>query len=84
VTCITTKPHSLSPHQHITHLGNPQVGWDWTRERVIVIASIEAASDTFNKCVNKMISPSCTRQSRDGTRGKSRPEVAPDQPEWSV
>src|SRR5580658_6517074 len=44
VTCIT-KPHPQSPHEHITHLGNPQVGWEWTREQVI--ASIEARTNTF-------------------------------------
>ena len=44
VTCIT-KPHPVSPHEHISHLGNPRVGWEWTRERVI--ASIEAGSNTF-------------------------------------
>ena len=44
VTCIT-KPHPLSPHEHISHLGNPQVGWEWTREQVI--ASIEAGTNTF-------------------------------------
>ena len=44
VTCIT-KPHPQSPHEHITHLGNPQAGWEWTRERVI--ASIEDGSNTF-------------------------------------
>ena len=44
VTCIT-KPHPLSPHEHITHLGNPQGGWEWTREQVI--ASIEAGTNTF-------------------------------------
>jgi uncharacterized protein DUF3892 len=44
VTCIT-KPHPLSPHEHISHLGNPQAGWEWTREQVI--ASIEAGTNTF-------------------------------------
>jgi len=44
VTCIT-KPHPLSPHEHISHVGNPQAGWEWTREQVI--ASIEAGTDTF-------------------------------------
>ena len=37
VTCIT-KPHPQSPHEHITHLGNPRTpsgGWMWTREQVI-------------------------------------------------
>ena len=44
VTCIT-KPHPQSPHEHITHLGNPQAGWKWTREDVI--RSIEAGTNTF-------------------------------------
>lgn len=43
VTCIT-KPHPGSPHEHITHLGNPPA-WMWTREQVI--ASIEAKTNTF-------------------------------------
>ena len=44
VTCIT-KPHPQSPHEHITHLGNPRNGWMWTREQVI--ASIDAKTNTF-------------------------------------
>jgi hypothetical protein len=44
VTCIT-KPHPQSPHEHITHLGNPEAGWEWTRERVIT--SIDAGTNTF-------------------------------------
>jgi hypothetical protein len=44
VTCIT-KPHPQSPHEHITHLGNPQVPWEWTRDQVI--ASIDAGANTF-------------------------------------
>lgn len=44
VTCIT-KPHPQSPHEHITHLGNPAAGWTWTREQVI--RSIEAGTNTF-------------------------------------
>jgi len=44
VTCIT-KPDPQSPHEHITHLGNPSAGWKWTREQVI--ASIEAGTNTF-------------------------------------
>ena len=44
VTCIT-KPHPLSPHEHITHLGNSRAGWKWTREQVI--ASIDAKTNTF-------------------------------------
>jgi hypothetical protein len=44
VTCIT-KPHPSSPHEHITHLGNPAGGWVWPRDQVI--ASIEAKENTF-------------------------------------
>lgn len=43
VTCIR-KPHPMSPHEHITHLGNPP-NWEWTREQVI--ASIDAGTNTF-------------------------------------
>lgn len=43
VTCII-KPHPESPHEHITHLGNPPK-WLWSREQVI--ASIEAKTNTF-------------------------------------
>jgi len=43
VTCIV-KPHPLSPHEHITHIGNPPT-WIWEREKVI--ASIEAKTNTF-------------------------------------
>lgn len=43
VTCIT-KPHPQSPHEHITHLGNPPA-WVWTRGQVI--ASIDAKTNTF-------------------------------------
>lgn len=43
VTCIV-KPHPLSPHEHITYLGNPPT-WIWAREQVI--ASIEARTNTF-------------------------------------
>ena len=39
------KPHPLSPHEHITHLGNPAANWKWTREAVI--ASIDAGTNTF-------------------------------------
>lgn len=44
VTCIL-KPHPQSPHEHITHLGNPAANWMWTRERVI--ESIDAKTNTF-------------------------------------
>jgi hypothetical protein len=43
VTCII-KPHPQSPHEHITHVGNPPT-WVWRREDVI--ASIDARSNTF-------------------------------------
>jgi hypothetical protein len=44
VTCIT-KPHPQSPHEHITHLGNPAANWKWTSEQVI--GSIDAKTNTF-------------------------------------
>jgi hypothetical protein len=44
VTCIT-KPDPQSPHEHITHVGNPKGGWKWTREQVI--ESIDAKANTF-------------------------------------
>ncbi len=43
ITCIT-KPNRFSPHEHITHLGNPP-SWVWPREKVI--QSIESGSNTF-------------------------------------
>lgn len=43
VTCII-KPHPQSPHEHITHVGNPPT-WVWRREDAI--ASIDARSNTF-------------------------------------
>lgn len=43
VKCIV-KPNPQSPHEHITHLGNPG-SWIWTREQVI--ESIENKSNTF-------------------------------------
>lgn len=44
ITCIT-KPDRFSPHEHITHVGNPSAGWILKREEVI--ANIEANLDTF-------------------------------------
>ena len=44
ITCIV-KPNVNSPHEHITHVGNPTDGWKWTREAVI--ASIDAKTNTF-------------------------------------
>ena len=43
ITCIK-KPHPTSPHEHITHVGNPP-HWIWTREDVI--QSIDARTNTF-------------------------------------
>jgi hypothetical protein len=43
VTCII-KPQVNSPHEHITHLGNPPQ-WVWPREDVI--ASIDNQTNTF-------------------------------------
>ncbi len=42
VTCIN-KPHSLSPHEHITHIGG--LGWRITRDEAI--QRIDAGSDRF-------------------------------------
>lgn len=47
ITCII-KPNESSPHEHITHVGNPTAGengWMWSREEVI--ASIKAKENTF-------------------------------------
>lgn len=44
ITCIV-KPHPQSPHEHITHVGNPASQWMWPREQVI--ASIDAKTNTF-------------------------------------
>ncbi len=44
VTCIL-KPHPQSPHEHITHLGNPAGNWMWAREKVV--ESIHAKTNTF-------------------------------------
>jgi len=43
ITCII-KPDVLSPHDHITHMGNPPT-WIWPREQVV--ATIEDKSNTF-------------------------------------
>jgi hypothetical protein len=44
ITCIT-KPHPLSPHEHISHVGNSISGWIITTE--LVIRNIELGIDTF-------------------------------------
>lgn len=44
VTCIT-KPHPQSPHEHISHLGNPARGWIWPCEKVI--ESIDERTNSF-------------------------------------
>jgi len=43
ITCVT-KPDRMSPHEHITHVGNPP-HWVWPREKVI--ESIDEKSNTF-------------------------------------
>jgi len=35
VTCIN-KPNHASPHEHITHIGNPANKWRMTREQAIL------------------------------------------------
>ena len=44
ITCIN-KPHHMSPHEHITHIGNAQAGWRITRE--LAIQKIESKLDSF-------------------------------------
>ena len=44
ITCIT-KPNPLSPHEHITHVGNPQVPWKLAVPDVI--KHIDNKIDTF-------------------------------------
>jgi len=44
ITCIR-KPDRNSPHEHITHVGNPSNNWMWTREAVI--KSIDEKTNTF-------------------------------------
>lgn len=44
ITCIT-KPQPLSPHEHITHVGNPVNNWVWPVEDVI--RSIDNNTNTF-------------------------------------
>jgi hypothetical protein len=44
ITCIR-KPHPHSPHEHITHIGNPQANWILTREDAI--RRIDNGTDSF-------------------------------------
>jgi hypothetical protein len=44
ITCIV-KPHPQSPHEHITHVGNPAAQWIWPSEKVI--ESIDSKTNTF-------------------------------------
>ncbi len=46
VTCIT-KPNPQSPHEHITHVGNPTANPPWKATREEVIQSIDAKTNTF-------------------------------------
>ncbi len=49
VTCINKRDRNSS-HEGITHLGNPNAGWKWTRAQVI--ESIETKTNTFFTLVN--------------------------------
>lgn len=44
VTCIN-KPNRMSPHEHITHIGNPAGGWRLSREAAI--ERIDAKTEAF-------------------------------------
>ena len=44
VTCIN-KPHRMSPHEHITHIGNTANNWRLTREEAI--RRIDAQQEAF-------------------------------------
>lgn len=44
ITCIN-KPHHLSPHEHITHVGNSGGKWRLTRESAIT--RIDAGQEKF-------------------------------------
>ncbi|SRR6266498_154863 len=44
VTCVN-KPDRLSPHEHITHIGNITAGWKITRE--LAIQKIESKLEAF-------------------------------------
>jgi hypothetical protein len=44
ISCVR-KPNRNSPHEHITHVGNPSANWMWPREDVI--RSIEQKTNTF-------------------------------------
>jgi hypothetical protein len=46
ITCIR-KPHPSSPHEHITHVGNPAANWIWTREDVIGVSNPVPIPFTF-------------------------------------
>lgn len=44
ITCIT-KSAPNGRHEHITHVGNPAVPWNWPVEQVI--ESIDSGTNTF-------------------------------------
>jgi Protein of unknown function (DUF3892) len=44
ITCIN-KPHRLSPHEHITHIGNSEGNWRLTLASAI--SRIKTGQDTF-------------------------------------
>ena len=49
VSCINKRDRN-SPHEGITHLGNPAGNWKWPRAQVI--ESIESKTNTFYTLVN--------------------------------
>ena len=55
VTCIN-KPNRLSPHEHITHIGNTAGNWRLTRESAIQrIDSKEEAYYTIDKGTQRRV-----------------------------
>ena len=46
VTCIN-KPHRMSPHEHITHIGNITSATPWRMTRENAIAHIDAKTAAF-------------------------------------
>ena len=46
VTC-TTKPHRMSPHEHITHIGNITSATPWRMTREDAITHIDSKTATF-------------------------------------
>ncbi len=55
ITCVN-KPHRLSPHEHITHIGNTEGNWRITREDAISrIDSKQAAFFTVERATGNKV-----------------------------